>query len=400
MAIWHSAGNAPEHPSRYVLSTPPGGLLANCLLIAAAPFVRLLHIITCLTCHPPSRCPGMWTRARYSGNNSRQRARWSRSHRIAVLNAYRLHNAQRPRPQRRPRRFDLVAWLQTEYAKFQRFGFYGPLYAYNGQCTTMTRVSYTDGSPTASRLYNIAHFRRRTRPSRAAAAGVAAWHTYTFDPLVMRHPDVAQNARFTAFGHRLNRFQLAYCGALTFVSGARLSGPSCITRRARGRVDSTNTCLAIRHLITDAMHACTRHMRTVAARDDGLQPDLALCCNHQPPGIITTLSFADSLTPMRRVHTLPVVGSCTMPARALIFLWLMEMTDAADSDTVGVRLPRFDGQRSSYRPWLLAFTAFISLNPFSHMGSHRSEPIGKLCRSAFSLILARSFWTGRDVSSA
>ena len=34
------------------------------------------------------------------------------------------------------------------------------------------------------------------------------------------------------------------------------------------------------------------------------------------------------------------------------------------------------------------------------MGSHRSEPIGKLCRSAFSLILARSFWTGRDVSSA
>ena len=40
------------------------------------------------------------------------------------------------------------------------------------------------------------------------------------------------------------------------------------------------------------------------------------------------------------------------------------------------------------------------LNSFSQMGSHRSEPIGKLCRSAFSLILARSFWTGRDVSSA
>ena len=42
----------------------------------------------------------------------------------------------------------------------------------------------------------------------------------------------------------------------------------------------------------------------------------------------------------------------------------------------------------------------FNLNPFSQMGSHRSEPIGKLCRSAFSLILARSFWTGRDVSSA
>ena len=41
-----------------------------------------------------------------------------------------------------------------------------------------------------------------------------------------------------------------------------------------------------------------------------------------------------------------------------------------------------------------------SFNSFSQMGSHRSEPIGKLCRSAFSLILARSFWTGRDVSSA
>ena len=26
--LWHSAGNAPEHPSRYVLSTPPG-FLAN-----------------------------------------------------------------------------------------------------------------------------------------------------------------------------------------------------------------------------------------------------------------------------------------------------------------------------------------------------------------------------------
>ena len=43
---------------------------------------------------------------------------------------------------------------------------------------------------------------------------------------------------------------------------------------------------------------------------------------------------------------------------------------------------------------------WYQVNSFSHMGSHRSEPIGKLCRSACSLILARSFWTGRDVSSA
>jgi hypothetical protein len=42
----------------------------------------------------------------------------------------------------------------------------------------------------------------------------------------------------------------------------------------------------------------------------------------------------------------------------------------------------------------------FSVNSFSQMGSHSSAPIGKLCRSAFSLILARSFWTGRDVSSA
>ena len=41
-----------------------------------------------------------------------------------------------------------------------------------------------------------------------------------------------------------------------------------------------------------------------------------------------------------------------------------------------------------------------ALNSFSQMGSHPSFLIGKLCRSAFSLILARSFWTGRDVSSA
>ena len=47
-----------------------------------------------------------------------------------------------------------------------------------------------------------------------------------------------------------------------------------------------------------------------------------------------------------------------------------------------------------------AAAAVRVFNSFSHMGSHRSEPIGKLCRSAFSLILARSFWTGRDVSSA
>ena len=40
------------------------------------------------------------------------------------------------------------------------------------------------------------------------------------------------------------------------------------------------------------------------------------------------------------------------------------------------------------------------VNSFSQMGSHPSFLIGKLCRSAFSLILARSFWTGRDVSSA
>ena len=42
----------------------------------------------------------------------------------------------------------------------------------------------------------------------------------------------------------------------------------------------------------------------------------------------------------------------------------------------------------------------LELNSFSQMGSHPSFLIGKLCRSAFSLILARSFWTGRDVSSA
>ena len=48
----------------------------------------------------------------------------------------------------------------------------------------------------------------------------------------------------------------------------------------------------------------------------------------------------------------------------------------------------------------LSSRSLASLNSFSQMGSHRSEPIGKLCRSAFSLILARSFWTGRDVSSA
>ena len=34
------------------------------------------------------------------------------------------------------------------------------------------------------------------------------------------------------------------------------------------------------------------------------------------------------------------------------------------------------------------------------MGSHPYFLIGKLCRGAFSLILARSFWTGRDVSLA
>jgi hypothetical protein len=47
------------------------------------------------------------------------------------------------------------------------------------------------------------------------------------------------------------------------------------------------------------------------------------------------------------------------------------------------------------------FTTFKNTTVFRIcMGFHCSEPIGKLCRSAFSLILARSFWTGRDVSSA
>ena len=40
------------------------------------------------------------------------------------------------------------------------------------------------------------------------------------------------------------------------------------------------------------------------------------------------------------------------------------------------------------------------VNPFTYGSDPIPEPIGKLCPSAFSLILARSFWTGRDVSSA
>jgi hypothetical protein len=55
--LWHSAGNAPGHSSRSVLSTPPG-FLANCLLIAAAPFLRLLHVITCLRVILPSDVQG------------------------------------------------------------------------------------------------------------------------------------------------------------------------------------------------------------------------------------------------------------------------------------------------------------------------------------------------------
>ena len=40
------------------------------------------------------------------------------------------------------------------------------------------------------------------------------------------------------------------------------------------------------------------------------------------------------------------------------------------------------------------------VNPFTHGLDPIPELVGKLCPSAFSLILARSFWTGRDVSSA
>ena len=42
----------------------------------------------------------------------------------------------------------------------------------------------------------------------------------------------------------------------------------------------------------------------------------------------------------------------------------------------------------------------MKVNPFTYGSDPIPEPIGKLCPSAFSLILARSFWMGRDVSSA
>ena len=55
----------------------------------------------------------------------------------------------------------------------------------------------------------------------------------------------------------------------------------------------------------------------------------------------------------------------TVPAKMYftiaVLLALLSPVDAAETDAVGARLPRFDDQRSSYRTWLLAFSAYISL---------------------------------------
>ena len=198
-------------------------------------------------------------------------------------------------------------------------------------------------------------FRRQRRRTRRRP------RTWTsFSPLYPRHTSWGQ---CRSYGPSLHAFSTSGTAILSFFVAGKCTSPRYLSKRSRGRRPSSTmrlddvtaflaailiamlsqcwdaACAARSYYFGGrASHAADNPNADNAVAGVVLQPS-------RPSGHIVS-------SPMR-----PIPDSLL---RLVLLFHLIEVAAAGD-DTSSIRMPRFDGQRMSYRTWMLAFTAWISL---------------------------------------
>ena len=203
------------------------------------------------------------------------------------------------------------------------------------------------------------HVRRRGRPTRR--------HDPPLSPPYIRE---ASQTLVSSYGHRFVAFRITTSRCLSFFSGAHFSGPIhlvpaklsfnlrnlpqshslvqlAIVACTQSTVVIYRMALILAHVISGGLALLHGHLLWVAAA--------AIPHKFRRSGCV----YACRASSRRAVFTGRVLA-LHMPKVLLLFVCLIQTTTAADSDNT-IRLPKFDGQRLSYRAWLLAFTAWVSL---------------------------------------
>ena len=177
--------------------------------------------------------------------------------------------------------------------------------------------------------------------------------------------------RFSRFGHRFCRLSVTSSGSLSFFAGASFCGPSMVCPRPR-RLGAPRPSPSWCTLITESLHrmrgglnACLSPPADDPTQCEDIQHILGYIARAEISGennCVLIRNFDESFRAHRPVRvcdtpTTPTVARNLL--RGLLLACALMPTDAAESSES--RLPRFDGSRSSYRQWLLAFSAYVAL---------------------------------------
>ena len=183
----------------------------------------------------------------------------------------------------------------------------------------------------------------------------------------------------TSYGGGLTKYTASSLagGGLVFVSGGTVSGPQLIM--ARQVAVSSNTpglltyliaAIFVPPIVVPSFLACVIVMlMAISAAACALAADFLFLFWKLATDTKVHKKIAEgfvSASTLRGHSYVLAVGSCGYPAsafRIFIFYAILLAVEAGDDSTSSgyMRMPRFDGQRTSYRQWLLAFSAYVSL---------------------------------------
>ena len=175
--------------------------------------------------------------------------------------------------------------------------------------------------------------------------------------------------RFKRYGSRYCRLSMAYGGTLSFFNGSSFSGPSFISQRAGKGSAPDRPAQWISKLwarvcaIPRCMHtSASSPAQNVAACEYTKHPILNTADEAARGGSIYLLNFDQSYRASHCVRVCRPPLTATMAQSAIRMILLAHLlAPISAADTEPSKLPRFDGGRATFRQWLLAFTAYISL---------------------------------------
>ena len=181
----------------------------------------------------------------------------------------------------------------------------------------------------------------------------------------------------SSYGGGLTKFSASSLagGGHVFVSGGRVSGPQLIMARQVGVVKNTPgllnylvTMIFVPPIVVPSLLACVCFMlMAISAAACSLAADILFLVWKLTTDTRVHKRIAEGfvfMTSLRGNTNILAVGSYGYPAsafRIFVFYAILLAVEAGDDSVNSMRMPRFDGQRTSYRQWLLAFSAYVSL---------------------------------------